>query len=161
MKYQNDPTKPDYNPSPQERFRFNYNLKFSTGLCISTLLSNFVYFFLKGNHLNSTGKFGVWFSLGVASVLFIYAIINMIKFFSLKKKPEKLEELYRQYIDERNVLIREKVSGGSFTASVFIICIAIMIFSYISVMVTLVLAGLLLTMFLVRLFLKMYYEKKY
>ena len=161
MKYQNDPTKPDYNPSPQESFRYNYHVKFSTGLCISILLSNFVTFFLKGNHLNSTGDFGVWFSLGVASALLIYAIINIIKFFELKKKPEKLEELYRQYSDERNVLIREKVSGGSFTALVFIICIAMMIFSYISVMVTLVLAGLLLVMFLVRLILKLYYEKKY
>lgn len=161
MKYQNDPTKPNYNPSPQESFRYNYHLKFSTGLCISILLSNFVTFFLKGNHFNSTGKFGVWFSLGVASAMFIYAIINIIKFFELKKKPEKLEELYRQYSDERNVLIREKISGGSFTASVFIICIAIMIFSYISVMVTLVLAGLLAAMFIVRLLLKMYYERKF
>lgn len=160
MKYQNDPTKPDYNPSPQERFRFNYNFKYSVSMFLSIVISNFVRFVAKDN-FKSTGKFGIWFSAGVSGILLIYAIINMIQFFSLKKKPEKLEELYRQYIDERNVLIREKVSGGSFTASVFIICIAIMIFSYISVMVTLVLAGLLVTMFLVRLLLKMYYEKKY
>lgn len=160
MKYQNDPTKPDYNPSPQERFRFNYNFKYSVSLSLSIVISNVMRFVAKDN-FKSTGKFGIWFSAGVSGILLIYAIINMIQFFSLKKKPEKLEELYRQYIDERNVLIREKVSGGSFTASVFIICIAIMIFSYISVMVTLVLAGLLAAMFLVRLILKLYYEKKY
>lgn len=160
MKYQNDPTKPDYNPSPQERFRFSYNLKYNVSLILSIVISNFVRFVAKDN-FKSTGKFGIWFSAGVSGILVIYSIINLIKFFELKKKPEKLEELYRQYIDERNVLIREKVSGGSFTASVFIICIAIMIFSYISVMVTLVLAGLLAAMFIVRLLLKMYYEKKY
>lgn len=160
MKYQNDPTKPDYNPSPQERFRFSYNHKYSISLSISIVITNLVRFVAKDN-FKSTGKFGIWFSAGVSVILLIYAIINMVQFFSLKKKPEKLEELYRQYIDERNVLIREKVSGGSFTVSVFIICIAMMIFSYISVMVTLVLAGLLLVMFLVRLLLKMYYEKKY
>lgn len=160
MKYQNDPTKPDYNPSPQERFRFSYNHKYSISLSISIVITNLVRFVAKDN-FKSTGKFGVWFSAAIAGILLIYAIINMVQFFSLKKKPEKLEELYRQYNDERNVLIREKISGGSFTASVFIICIAMMIFSYISVMVTLVLAGLLLVMFLVRLILKLYYEKKY
>ncbi|MBD5140093.1 MAG: hypothetical protein HDT25_01555 [Ruminococcus sp.] len=160
MKYQNDPTKPDYNPSPQERFRFNYHLKCSVSLFISIVLSNLARFLLNGN-LNGTGKFGVLFSLCVSGAVLIYAAINMILFFELKKKPEKLEELYRQYSDERNVLIREKVSGGSFTALVFIICIAMMIFSYISKLVTFVLAGLLLVMFLVRLILKLYYEKKY
>lgn len=160
MKYQNDPTKPDYNPSPQERFRFNYHLKSSVSLFISIVLSNLARFLLNGN-LNGTGKFGVWFSLGVSGAMLIYAVINMILFFELKKKPDKLEELYRHYIDERNVLIREKISGGSFTVSVFIICIAMMIFSYISKLVTFVLAGLLLAMFLVRLILKLYYEKKY
>lgn len=79
----------------------------------------------------------------------------------MKKDPERLEELYRQYTDERNILIREKTSGGSFMATVFIICIAIMIFSYISIPVTLVLAGLLVVMLLIRLLLKIYYEKKY
>ena len=160
MKYQNDPTKPDYNPSPQERFRFSYNHKHHAGLFISIVLSNFVSLVAK-DHFKSTGKFGIWFSICVSGAMLIYSIINLIKFWELKKKPEKLEELYRQYIDERNILIREKVSGGSFTALVFIICIAMMIFSYISVMVTLVLAGLLLAMFLVRLILKLYYEKKF
>lgn len=160
MNYQNDPTKPDYNPSPQERFRFSYNLKFSTSLCISTLLSNFVSLIAK-DHFKSTGKFGIWFSVGVSSIMLTYAIVNLIKFFSLKKNQEKLEELYRQYNDERNILIREKTSVGSFTAAVYMICIAMMIFSYISVMVTLVLAGLLAAMLLVRVLLKMYYEKKY
>lgn len=160
MKYQNDPTKPDYNPSPQERFRFNYNLKFSTCNFISIVISNFVNLVAK-NHFWSTGKFGIWVCAGVACVLFAYGAFNMIRFFMLKKDPERLEELYRQYTDERNILIREKTSGGSFTATVFIICIMIMVFAYISVMVTLVLAGLLAAMLLLRLFLKMYYEKKY
>ena len=81
MKYQNDPTKPNYNPSPQESFRYNYHLKFSTGLFISIFISNFVYFFLKGKDLNSTGKFGVWFSLGVSGTVLIYAIIIRIKYY--------------------------------------------------------------------------------
>lgn len=159
MKYQNDLTKPNYNPSPQERFRFNYNLKYSVSIFISIFISNFV--ILVEKDFNSTGKFGVWFSIGVSGALFVYALVNMIQFVSLGKNPEKLENLYRQYTDERNILIREKTSGGSFMATVFIICIAIMIFSYISIPVTLVLAGLLVVMLLVRLLLKIYYEKKY
>ena len=160
MNYQNDPTKPDYNPSPQERFRFSYNLKFSTCNFISIVISNFVSLVAK-NHFWSTGKFGIWVCAGVASVLLIYGVFNFVRFWTLKKDPESLEKLYRQYTDERNILIREKTSGGSFMATVFIICIAIMIFSYISIMVTLVLAGLLVVMLLVRLLLKIYYEKKY
>lgn len=159
MNYQNDPTKPNYNPSPQERFRFNYNLKYSVSIFISIFISNFV--ILVEKDFNSTGKFGIWFSIGVSSALLIYAVFNFVRCWTLKKDPERLEELYRQYTDERNILIREKTSGGSFMATVFIICIAIMIFSYISIMVTLVLAGLLVVMLLVRLFLKIYYEKKY
>lgn len=159
-KYQNDPTKPDYNPSPQEQFRRNYHLKFSVSFAISIFISNIVSLVAKDN-FRSTGKFGMWFSVGVSGALFVYALVNMIQFVSLGKNSEKLENLYRQYSDERNILIREKTSGGSFMATVFIICIAIMIFSYISIMVTLVLAGLLVVMLLIRLLLKLYYEKKY
>lgn len=160
MKYQNDPTKPDYNPSPQERFRLDYNLKFSTCNFISIFISNFVILVAKDRFWN-TGKFGILVCAGVSSVLLIYAVFNFVRCWTLKKDPERLEELYRQYTDERNILIREKTSGGSFMATVFIICIAIMIFSYISIMVTLVLAGLLVVMLLIRLLLKIYYEKKY
>ena len=160
MKYRNDPTKPDYNPSPQERFRLDYNLKFSTCNFISIFISNFVILVAKDRFWN-TGKFGILVCAGVSGALFVYALVNMIQFVSLGKNPEKLENLYRQYTDERNILIREKTSGGSFMATVFIICIAIMIFSYISIPVTLVLAGLLVVMLLIRLLLKIYYEKKY
>lgn len=160
MNYQNDPTKPDYNPSPQERFRFSYNLKFHICNCISIFISNFVSLVAK-DRFNSTGKFGILVCAGVSSVLLIYAVFNFVRCWTLKKDPERLEKLYRQYTDERNILIREKTSGGSFTATVFIICIMIMVFAYISVMVTLVLAGLLVVMLLIRLLLKIYYEKKY
>lgn len=159
MKYQNDPTKPNYNPSPQETFRMGYIHKYGFGLFISTILNMAHIFFTK--ELKSLNSLGIWFSISVSCIMLTYAIVNMVKFFSLKKNPEKLEELYRQYNDERNALIREKTSGGSFMASVYIICIAIVVFAYISTMVTVVLSGLLLAMLLVRLLLKMYYEKKY
>lgn len=157
MKYQSDPTKPDYNPSPQERFRFDYKLKSSCAIVISTILSNAARLLLNG----STGKFGVWFNIAVSGVLLTYGIINLVKWFSLNKNPEKLEELYRQHTDERNAMIREKIAGGSFTATAFIMCAAILVSSYISIMTTLFLTGILLAMLLVRVLLKIYYEKKY
>ncbi|MCM1328578.1 MAG: hypothetical protein NC253_03980 [Ruminococcus sp.] len=157
MKYQNDPTKPDYNPSPQEQFRFDYNLKGSCALTISIVISNAVRLLLN----SSTGKFGTWFNIAVSGVLLIYATVNLAKFFYLAKKPEKLEELYRRHTDERNAMIREKVAGGSFTAVTYIICIAMMIFAYIDMLTAFVLAGLLLAMLIIRVLLKIYYERKY
>lgn len=91
----------------------------------------------------------------------VVMICQSFHMYMLHIDEKKLEAAYIKSKDERNIMIREKTSGGSFTATVFIICIMIMVFAYISVMVTLVLAGLLAAMFLVRLILKLYYEKKY
>lgn len=157
MKYQNDPTKPDYTPSPQERFKYSHIVKCNGAVAISVFLSNSVRLLLKSN----TGKFGAGFNIVISCILLTYAIINFVKYFSLNKNPEKLEELYRQHTDERNTMIREKIAGGSFTATAFIMCAAILVSSYISIMTTLFLTGILLAMLLVRVLLKIYYEKKY
>lgn len=159
MKYQNDPTKPDYNPSPQEQFRFGYNFKFGVCLAFAAILNTAHIFFTE--QLKSLNGAGIWFSVGADVLLLTYAAYNMIKFFSLAKNPEKLEELYRRHTDERNAMIREKVAGGSFTAAMYIICAAMVIFAYISTLTAFVLAGLLLAMLIIRVLLKIYYERKY
>ncbi|MDE6595837.1 MAG: hypothetical protein K2K44_07500 [Oscillospiraceae bacterium] len=159
MKYQNDPTKPDYNPSPQESFRFSYNAKYGVCLLFVSVISLVHIFF--ADELKGLNSYGIWFSGGAAVIMMIYGAYNMIKFFSLKKDQEKLDELYKQYSDERNTLIREKTASDSFTVTMYIICAAIVVFAYINTLTAFVLAGLLLAMFLVRLILKMYYEKKY
>ncbi|MCM1024658.1 MAG: hypothetical protein NC395_11465 [Prevotella sp.] len=157
MKYQNDPTNPDYNPSPQERFKAGYIRRSGSAVIISIFFSRGVGTLLK----SSTGKFGAVFNICLAVVLMTYAIVNLVQYILLTKNPEKLEELYRQHTDERNTMIREKTAGGSFTATAFIICAAILVSSYISVITTLFLTGILLAMLIIRLLLKIYYERKY
>ncbi len=159
MKYQNDPSKPDYNPSPQEQFRFNYNSKYGICLLFVSVISLVHIFF--SEELKGLNGAGIWFSGGAGIIMMIYGAYNMIKFFSLKNDAEKLEELYKQYSDERNALIREKTASDSFTVTMYIICAAMVVFAYINTLTAFVLAGLLLAMLLVRVLLKIYYEKKY
>lgn len=74
---------------------------------------------------------------------------------------KKLEAAYIKSKDERNIMIREKTSGASYMISIYMLCAGVIVSSFFSQGICIAFAGLLAAMLLVKLLLKMYYEKKY
>ena len=93
--------------------------------------------------------------------LFIYALVQWIRYMLMIQDETKLEAAYIKSKDERNIMIREKTSGASYMISIYMLCAGVIVSSFFSHGICIAFACVIIAMLLVNVCCKFYYEKKY
>ncbi|MCH5350185.1 MAG: hypothetical protein J1E40_12730 [Oscillospiraceae bacterium] len=142
-----------------EKFKKQIRAKmiFYIGFAVLMGVTYTVIYFILDDKLTFAAGYSFGFCFGVIAAAVVLAIRCGLAF----KDPERLKKLYIAETDERNRLIREKTTSGSFTLSALIFGFAASVAAFFSETVTSVLAAVILVMAAVKMSLKFYYDRKY
>lgn len=142
-----------------EKFKKQIRAKmiFYSGFAVLMAATYTVIYFI----LDDKDAFAAWYSFGFCSGVIAAGVVLAIRYGLIFKDPERLKKLYIAETDERNRLIREKTTSGSFTVSALIFGFAASITSFFSETVTSVLAAVIFVMVIVKMSFKFYYDRKY
>ncbi|HHU71477.1 MAG TPA: hypothetical protein GXZ21_05520 [Clostridiales bacterium] len=96
------------------------------------------------------------FSVGIGSVMMFY----MAQYHKALKSEEELEKLYIEETDERQQYIKSMIGSSSITASIVIFTLGMLVSSFFNLTVFITLLIALMTLIIVTLAFKIYYNKK-
>lgn len=99
--------------------------------------------------------------IAICIILVGIMIYQSFHMYMLNIDEKKLEAAYIKSKDERNIMIREKTSGASYTISIYMLCAGVIVSSFFSQGICIAFACVIIAMLLVNACCKLYYERKY
>lgn len=100
------------------------------------------------------------FMLGLTSSFLVIVIMISYNYIRLSKNPDKLKQAMIKDMDERNMLIQQKVQANSFVVFVVLIAILTIILAFCNIEIMFWMAGILWLALIVKVLLYLYYKRK-
>lgn len=129
-------------------------LLFMLGLLIVSIIVTIALITSDGNDHTSS------FMIGLTSSFLVIVIMISYNYIRLSKNPDKLKQAMIKDMDERNMLIQQKVQANSFVVFVVLIAILTIILAFCNIEIMFWMAGILWLALIVKVLLYLYYKRK-
>lgn len=131
-------------------------------IVVACLIILFFCSFRKDMLSNShASEFTGGFRMGIFSTVIVMAIINIVNYFKALHNAEKLNEMYVKENDERECLIQQKAFSMSYVITIYILAIAMIISSFISISVFITLVCVIFFFSFTKVAFLSYFHKRY